>query len=64
LDVPNVDLYNGYVGLGRHLDNTRFESKNNIVEQVVVLEDIFNFVQRNTTVGFLTNEGNIYNLEI
>jgi len=64
LGVPNVNPNNGHVGLGRHLDDMRLGSEDDIVEQVVVLEDIFNFIQRNTTVGFLANEGNTYNLEI
>jgi len=64
LSVPNVNLYNGHVRLGRHLDDTKLGSEDDIVEQVVVLENIFNFVQRNTTVGFLANEENTYNLEI
>jgi len=42
----------------------RLGSKDDIVEQVVVFKDTFNFVWRNMTVGFLTNEGNTYNLEI
>jgi len=44
LGVPNVDSYNGHVGFGRHLDNTRLGSEDDIVEQVIVLEDVFNFV--------------------
>jgi len=64
LGVPNVNPYNSHVRLGRHLNDTRLGSEDNIVKQVVVLEDIFNFVQRNTTVSFLTNEENTYNLEI
>jgi len=64
LDVSNFDPNNGHVGLGRHLDDTRLGSKDDIVEQVDVLKDAFNFIQRNMTVGFLANEGNIYNLEI
>jgi len=61
LGISNVDPNNGHVELGRHLDDMRLGSENNIVEQVVVLEDASNFI---TTVGFLANEGNIYNLEI
>jgi len=64
LGISNVDPNNRHVELGRHLDDMRLGSENNIVEQVVVLEDASNFIQRNTTVGFLANEGNIYNLEI
>jgi len=64
LGIPNVNPNNGHVILGRHLDDMRLGSDNDIVEQVVVLKDAFNFTQRNMTVGFLANEGNTYNLEI
>jgi len=32
LGVPNINSYNGYVGLGRYLDNTRLGSEDDIVE--------------------------------
>jgi len=44
LGVPNVNLYTGHVGLGRYLDDMRLGSKDDIVEQIVVLENVFNFV--------------------
>ena len=64
LDVPNVDLYNSHIWLGRHLDNTRLWSEYNIVENVIVLENIFNFIQSDMTVGFLANIRNTHNFEV
>ena len=38
LHVPNVDPYDGYVRFGGYLDNVWFRGKDNIIEQVVVLQ--------------------------
>jgi len=44
LHVPNVDPYDGHVGFGGYLDDAWFRGKNNIVEQVVILQNIFNII--------------------
>ena len=64
LDVPDVNLYNSHVWLGRHLDNTRLWSKYNIVEYVIILKNFFNFFWSNMTIGFLANKRNTHNFEV
>ena len=64
LGVPNVNPYNNHVGHGRYLDYMWFGSKDYIVKQVIVFENVLNFIQQNMTVSFLTVEGNTYNLEV
>ena len=64
LGVPDIDLYNSHIWLGRHLDNTRLWSEYDIIEYVIVFKNFFNFFWSNTTVGFLTNKRNTYNLEV
>ena len=44
LHIPNVDPYDGYVGFGGYLDNAWFRGEDNVVEQVVVLQNIFDIV--------------------
>ena len=44
LDVSYVDPDDGYVGFWRHLNDSRFGYENNVIEQVIVLEDVFNVV--------------------
>jgi len=64
LGVPNIDLYNSYVKLRRHLDYMWFGNKNYIIKKVIFFENILNFIQWNMTVSFLTVEGDTYNLEV
>ena len=64
LSVPDVNPYDSHVWLGRHLDNTRFWGKYNVVENVIILENIFNFIWSNTTVSFLADKRNTHNLEV
>ena len=64
LGVPNVDPYNGHVGLGRNLDYTWFGSEDYIIEKVIVFENILNFIWQNMTVSFFTVEEDTYNLEV
>ena len=64
LGVPDVDPYNSHVRFGRHLDNVRLWSKYDVVEDVIILEDFFNFIWSNTTVSFLTNKRDTHNLEV
>jgi len=45
LRVPNVNLYDGYVGFGGYLDDVWFRGEDNVVKQVVVLQNIFDVVQ-------------------
>ena len=45
LHVPNVDPYDSHVRFRGYLDNTWFRDKNNVIEQVVVLQNIFDIIQ-------------------
>jgi len=42
LSIPNVDLYDHYIRLGRYFDHPWFGSKGNVVEDLILLNDIFN----------------------
>ena len=64
LDVPYVNPDDGHVGFWRYLNDLRFVCKNNVIEQVIVLKDIFDVVWWNLTIGLLTNIWNFYNLEV
>ena len=64
LGVPDIDPYNGHVRFRRHFDDARFQGKNNVVEDMIVLENIFNFIRWNLVVGFFADEWNAYNLEV
>ena len=44
LHVPNVNLYDGHVGFGGYLDDAWFRGEDNVIEQVVVLQNIFNII--------------------
>jgi len=43
-ETTNVDPYDGHVGFGGYLDDAWFRDKDNIIEQVVVLQNIFNII--------------------
>ena len=45
LDIPDIDLYNSHVRLGRYFDNAQFRCKNYVIENVVILEDAFNIIR-------------------
>jgi len=47
LCVPYVDPDDGHIRFRRDLDNSGFGSKNYIIEDVIGLEDAFNFIGRN-----------------
>ena len=42
LGIPNVNLYNHYIRLGRYFDYPQFRGKGNVVEDLILLNDIFN----------------------
>jgi len=44
LHVPNVNPYDGHVRFGGYLNDAWFRGKDNVVEQVVVLQKIFDVV--------------------
>jgi len=56
LGVPDIDPYNGHIGFRRHFDDTRFQGENDVVEDMIVLENIFNFIRQNLVVGFFADE--------
>jgi len=64
LSIPNVYPNDGHVGLGRYLDDTRFWCEDNVVEQVIIFQDIFDFIQWNMVACLFTNEQNTNNLEV
>ena len=41
LGIPNVNLYNHYIRLGRYFDHSQFGEKGNVVEDLILLNDIF-----------------------
>ena len=45
LRVPNVNPYDSHVRFGGYLDDIWFRDKDNIIEQVVVLQNIFDIIQ-------------------
>ena len=45
LGIPDVNLNDSYIRLGQNLDNLRFGSEDDIVENMVVLENAFDFIQ-------------------
>jgi len=44
LDIPDVDPDDRHVGFWRDLDDVRFRCENDVVEQMVGLENVFNFI--------------------
>lgn len=44
LRIPDIEPYDGHVWLGKYFDNPRLGGKQNIVEDMVVLENIFDHI--------------------
>jgi len=44
LGIPDVDPDNRHVRFQRDLDDARFRYEDNVVEQMVGLENVFNFI--------------------
>jgi len=44
LDIPNVQLDNCHIRLWRHFDNTKSRDYHNIVEDVIALNNQFNYI--------------------
>ena len=64
LSVLDIDPYDSHVWLGRHLDNMRFWDKYDVVKNMIILKNIFNFIWSNMTVSFLTDKRDTHNLEV
>ena len=65
LDIPYVDPYYGHIRLGRDFDNSRFGSKRNIVEDVILFEDGFNIRRRELVSRIsMREERNSYDFQI
>ena len=63
-ETTNVDPYDGHVGFGGYLDDAWFRGKDNIIEQVVVLQNIFNIIWWNLIVYLFADVQNTYDLEV
>jgi len=50
LGVPYVNPNYRHVGLGGNFNNTQFRSKNYIIEDIVVFENMFNVLRGDTSV--------------
>ena len=64
LGVPYINLDDGYVGFWGYLNDLWFRCENNIIEQVIVLEYVFDIIQWNIAIGFLVDEWNSYDFEV
>ena len=64
LGIPDIDLYNSHVRLGRYFDNVRFRYKDYIIENIVILEDAFNIIREYVRVQVVDVIWNAYNFEV
>ena len=44
LCVPNVNTYDSHVRFGGYLDDAWFRGKDNVIEQVIILQNIFDII--------------------
>ena len=64
LSIPDVNSDNSHVWLRWNLDNSRFECKNNLVKDVVLLEDFFDVLRQNAHIDLIIQIGNSYNFQV
>jgi len=64
LNIPDVHQNNDHIQLGEVFDNEWLRYQNNIVEDVVFLDDIFNHTQSNRGNCIFLKIRNIYNFKI
>ena len=64
LCVPNVNTYDSHVGFGGYLDDVWFRGKDNVIEQVIILQNIFDIIWWNSIVHLFADVWNTYNLEV
>ena len=64
LNVPDIKLYNGYIQLWGHFDNTWFEHKHNIVKDLILFDNIFNIFQCEIVWWVILEVENAYDLQI
>jgi len=53
LNIPNVYPNNEHIWLGENFDDSWFGSKNDIVENLILLYDIFNITRRKTNLRII-----------
>jgi len=64
LDIPDVNPDDGHVRFQRDLDDVRFRCEDDVVEQMVGLENVFDFIQENTSIHSFADEWDAYNFEV
>lgn len=64
LSILYINPDNSYIKLGEYFDNLRLRSKNNIIEDMCGLNDLFNNVRYNRDVEVFNNVWNVQDLKI
>ena len=55
LGIPNIDPNYEHVGFQKDLNDVRFRCKDDIIENMVGLENVFNIIQENTSIHSFTD---------
>ena len=64
LSIPNINPNYYYVWLGRHLDDPGFWGQNNIIENIIVLKNLFNIIWYDTYISGFRQIRNTDNFQI